>query len=164
MKNLILIRHAKSSWADWSLDDIDRPLNARGKRDAPVMAEFLTKQINSIDAIVSSPAKRARKTALHFAKAYGLEKDDIQIVDGIYHASPNQILENIFSFQSDWSTVLLFGHNPGFTYFADEYADQSIDNVPTCGIVHIQTEIENWQDLDPTKARVANFYYPKMFT
>src|SRR5215208_3658741 len=87
MKTLILVRHAKSSWDAPGLSDFDRPLNERGKKDAPEMAERLKEKGIKVDQFVSSPAKRARKTAKYFAEVFGQSKDDILLVDVLYAAN-----------------------------------------------------------------------------
>src|SRR6478736_1961603 len=95
MKRLLVIRHAKSSWAIAGQEDFDRPLNDRGHRDAPAMAERLMAADVKIDAFVSSPANRALTTAGYFAKAYGLSKKDIRQVKDLYHAMPSTFFDVI---------------------------------------------------------------------
>ena len=163
VKNLYLIRHAKSSWADLNLRDEDRPLNARGKMDAPRMAEFLADRLVAVDAFVTSPAKRAKTTAKFFATAFGFGKEDLIFNEKLYHASTDDILDSIFEFENDWDHVFIFGHNPGFTHFANYFAKEAIANVPTCGIVHIKADIAKWTDFDYKCGKLSNFYYPKMF-
>ncbi|MEL6988238.1 MAG: histidine phosphatase family protein [Bacteroidota bacterium] len=164
MKNLYLIRHAKSSWADLSLPDEDRPLNARGKRDAPRMAEFLADQLTEVDAFISSPAKRAKATAKHFLHAFGFSKDDLILNKSLYHASIDDIYNVIFGLNDKRDNIFLFGHNPGFTFFANIFTNDAIANVPTCGIVHIKADIKKWSDFDYKSGKLKNFYYPKMFS
>jgi phosphohistidine phosphatase len=86
LKTLLLVRHAKSDWNDASLSDFDRPLNERGKRDAPAMAHRLLDKKIAIDAFISSPAKRARKTASIFSKEYGKDKEELILIDELYGA------------------------------------------------------------------------------
>src|SRR5688572_13035528 len=88
MKILLLVRHAKSDWGDPSLADIERPLNDRGKRDAPVMAHRLLDKRIEIDAFISSPAKRARKTAKVFAGEYKRDKEEVILIEQLYGAGP----------------------------------------------------------------------------
>ena len=95
MKHLLLVRHAKSSWDNFSVKDFDRPLNERGKKDAPVMAKRLLKKDIMIDAFISSPAKRARKTAEAFVKEYKGNKEPIIFLDELYLASPSAFEEVI---------------------------------------------------------------------
>ena len=163
MKTVYFVRHAKSSWKDHSLADIDRPLNKRGQRDAPFMAKLLRGQNISVDQLVASPANRAFTTATHFAEAFGMEKSDILVLKDIYEAYPGKILQIIRAFTNDWNTVLMFGHNPAFTDVVNLFADRYIDNVPTCGIVRVDARIDDWSNFDEQNAKVAAFHYPKQY-
>lgn len=159
MKKLYLIRHAKSSWADASLRDFDRPLNKRGKRDAPIMSQWLKDKIGELDLIISSPAKRAKKTAKEFAKTFDTK---IDFHKTLYHADVEQIYTSVYGTDNSHKAVAMFGHNPGFTYFANEFASQSyIDNVPTCGIVSIISSCNSWEEFSSTNAQIEFFMYPK---
>ena len=119
MKTIILVRHAKSSWKDTSLDDFDRPLNKRGKRNAPFMGEKLKNRQIVPDLILSSPAKRAKKTATIVAKTIGYPKKKIQYSDNMYHSSARYLLEMVRNQDDESETIMLFGHNPDFNDFAD---------------------------------------------
>ena len=163
MKRVFLIRHAKSSWKDLSLDDIDRPLNKRGLRDAPFMAKLLRGRNVHADKIISSSAKRALETATYFADALNIPKEEIEIRRAIYDAYPDGILEQIRGFRNDWSSVLLFGHNPTFTSFVNQFTEEYIANIPTCGIVHLEADIDNWTEFDRQSASLVAFYYPKQY-
>ena len=161
MKTLFLIRHAKSSWANPNLKDIDRPLNPRGLRDAPFMANLLKERTSgNLDAILSSPANRARSTAAYFAKSFGLEP---QIVPPIYEAWETDILDLIKSQDNQLTSIALFGHNPTFTSLANRFSKTPIDNVPTCGIIQIEANIQNWEEFSFLNGQVTAFYYPKQF-
>lgn len=163
MKTVYLIRHAKSSWTDPYLTDHDRPLNARGKRDAPIMATVLQRKGVKPDIFVSSTAKRARKTASKFVKAYGVNKHEIVTTKALYHASIEAIVKVIKKLPETATTAVLFGHNPGFTDFVNAANGSYIDNVPTCGIVGLECAIESWEDFHLDTASQIAFYYPKMF-
>ena len=134
MKIVYFVRHAKSSWEDMSLRDIDRPLNPRGKRDAPFMAKLLKGKGVKADAIISSPANRAFSTASVFAAELEVKKEDIRVKDQIYEAYTNDVLDVISNLEDDLETVLIFGHNPTFTSLANMFSKDYIPNVPTCGI------------------------------
>ena len=108
MKSLLLIRHAKSDWGDLTLKDFDRPLNDRGKRDAPVMAHRLLDKKIKIDAFISSPAKRARKTAELFASQYKRDKKDIIFFDKLYLADTEAFFDVISQTDDDYSTIAVF--------------------------------------------------------
>lgn len=161
MKTVYLIRHAKSSWKDMSLRDIDRPLNKRGKRDAPFMGKLLVDQGVQPDVLISSPANRAFTTACHIANAFGIEKEDIIKDKSIYEAYTTDILQIIQSQPSSRSTIFLFGHNPTFTSVANQFTSNYIDNVPTCGIVQIEAPINDWKAFNEKTGKVISFQYPK---
>jgi len=162
MRRAILVRHAKSSWGDMSLRDHDRPLNGRGKRDGPRMAAHLYDSIDSIDAIITSSAVRAKLTSQYFKAAFEDSIDEYIIESDLYHASESTILEVIQRISDKHHTVLIFGHNPGYTDFANQYHSGTIDNVPTCGIVGISYKIDDWADASDQNGEVSFFYYPKM--
>lgn len=163
MKTVYLIRHAKSSWKDMSLRDIDRPLNKRGKRDAPFMGQLLKRQEVQPDILLSSPANRAFTTACHFAKAFGMEKAAIQVEERIYEAWTKDILAIIQEQSSDRQTLFLFGHNPTFTSVANLFTTDYIDNVPTCGIVKIEAAVKKWKDFTERTGKVISFQFPKQY-
>ena len=161
MKKLFLVRHAKSSWDDPSLDDIDRPLNDRGKNNAPEMGERLKKQGILPDLLISSPASRARSTAKKLAKKIGYAKNEIQINDGLYHGSDDILIDIVRNLPDTAESVMLFGHNPGFTYFANQLCNINIYNIPTAGVVAIDFPMDSWQDVEFGKGELVFFDYPK---
>ncbi|MEM6396454.1 MAG: histidine phosphatase family protein [Bacteroidota bacterium] len=163
MKTIYLIRHAKSSWADWSLPDHDRPLNERGKRDAPFMAAKLREQGFRLDGLLTSTAKRARRTARAFRKAYAIDKSKEIRTQELYHANPDHIEAQIQKLPGAWNEVAVFGHNPGFTYLANRSQGAFIDNVPTCGITACRLDVDRWSDWSMTDAERLFFWYPKMW-
>lgn len=162
MKTVILIRHAKSSWDDPSMTDFERPLNERGKKDAPEMAARLMKRKPKVDAFISSPAKRAKKTATIFAKEYGVEKDDLMLVDKLYHADERDFLEVITQLPESLESIAVFSHNPGLTDFVNTLTPDEIrtDNVPTCGMFAISFEA-SWQMFKDAPKKFLFFDYPK---
>lgn len=161
IKTLYLVRHAKSSWKDSSLDDIDRPLNKRGKRDAPRMASRMNKRGVFPDLMISSPALRARITCDVMAGTLEYPKGEIEENDRVYHASESTLLSVVQDVEDTWKTVMVFGHNPGFTDFANSLCDEAIDNIPTCGIVGCKFEVNSWDEIDFGKGRMILFDYPK---
>ncbi len=161
MKQLLLIRHAKSDWDDPSLPDIDRPLNDRGKNDAPVMAHRLLDKKIKIDAFIASTAKRARKTATIFAKEYKLDKDDVILEDKLYAAGEEAFFDVISNTNDKYKSVAIFSHNPGITDFANLLTDTRIDNIPTCGIFAVQVDCKHWVDFRDAKKEFWFFDYPK---
>ncbi|MEM6316426.1 MAG: histidine phosphatase family protein [Bacteroidota bacterium] len=162
-KTVYFIRHAKSSWKDMSLDDFDRPLNKRGKRDAPFMAAKLREFGVRPDVIVSSTANRALTTARYFALALGIAPVAIVHEPAIYEAYSSNILSIVQRQNDDWETILVFGHNPGFTMVANSFRGAYIDNVPTCGIVKVEAAVNQWVDFTPAVGLKTAFYYPKQY-
>ncbi len=163
MKTVFFIRHAKSSWSDKSLKDIDRPLNKRGLSDAPMMANHFSSLGIRVDALISSPANRAFNTATHFAQALNIPEQHILVVNQIYEADVNTILHIIRQLDNGWSSVILFGHNPTFTLLANLFHYDVIDNVPTCGMVQVEANIQDWAAFNSTTGTLKAFYYPKQF-
>src|SRR6188768_2669310 len=131
-KTLLLIRHAKSSWDDPSQQDYDRPLNDRGKTDAPAMAKRLHKEkAITLDGIISSPAKRAFSTAKFFADEFDIKKKNIMEWPELYEASLNKFYTAVLGLDDDYTSVALFSHNPGITAFANSLTNARIDDMPT---------------------------------
>ncbi len=163
MKRLFLIRHAKSSWEDAVNSDIERPLNKRGKRDAPFMGKLLREENFIPDLIITSPAVRALATAQIFAEELGYPKKKIITENNIYESGIKEIETVIQKIDSEYKTVFVFGHNPSFTSYVNHVGDQFIDNVPTCGIVGIKFDIEKWKEVERGKGKVFLFEYPKKY-
>lgn len=161
MKQLILVRHAKSDWGNPGLDDADRPLNNRGKKDAPAMAQRLLDKKIKIDAFIASPAKRAAKTAKFFAEAFGKKKADIVFVEKLYLAEPGTFFSVIADTDDAFETIAVFSHNYGITDFANKLTDVHIDNIPTCGIVAVKADCKTWADFSECKKEFLFFDYPK---
>jgi phosphohistidine phosphatase len=161
MRTLFLVRHAKSSWDNPALRDFQRPLNERGLQDAPRMGKMLAALDIQPDLLVSSPAKRASTTAQFFAVAFGIGADQIVQNESIYEAAPRTILHVISNLPDTAQTVLLFGHNPAFTEVANFFTHDFIENVPTCGVVRIETTAESWSRMYEGNAKVVACYFPK---
>jgi phosphohistidine phosphatase len=159
MKKLILLRHAKSSWKDASLDDFDRPLNRRGKKDAQLMAEKLAMRKIKIDLMISSPAKRTNETAKIFANILGYETEII-FNDKLYEASYKEILEVINLVDEKYQNVLLVCHNPGITNLTNYISDHFIENIPTSGIVGLSTK-SGWKNINENGCSFLFYDYSK---
>ncbi len=162
MKKLYLVRHAKSSWKDASLDDLERPLNNRGKRDAPFMGELLKEKVVNPDIVFSSPAKRASKTAQIIAEQIGYSKKDIIYDERIYEASSRELVDFIKTIDEKYNSVMIFGHNPEFTMLTNFLSKNYIDNIPTCGIVALELN-GSWKDIEKNTAKMLFFDYPKRY-
>lgn len=162
MKTLFLIRHAKSSWGDFSLPDFDRPLNDRGKNDAPVMAKKLLAKYPVIDAFVSSPAKRAKKTGKLFCKEYGVPEDKIIFIDRLYLAPAHTFAEVVKTLNNKFDHVSIFAHNPGITDYANSLCeDAKVDDMPTCAIFAVEADTGDWNKFEETKKNFLFFDFPK---
>ena len=160
MKTLVLIRHAKSSWDAPGLSDFDRPLNERGKKDAPEMAKRLKEKID-IDLFVCSPAKRARKTAKLFAEEYGVKKEDISLADDLYSATIPAFQKTVGELNNKYTAVALFSHNPGITEFANSLTNVRIDDMPTCSVFAVHADIDKWESFSNAEKKFLFFDYPK---
>ncbi|MCB0572915.1 MAG: histidine phosphatase family protein [Phaeodactylibacter sp.] len=163
MKTIYFVRHAKSSWDNPTLRDIDRPLNKRGLRDAPFMAKLIKSKGVRPGLLVSSPAVRAITTARFFAEALGIDKGQIEQDKRVYEAYPEDILEIVQEFSDDCSVAFLFGHNPTLTTVANMFAEDYIANLPTCSVVQVDADIDSWQGFREGKGRISGFFYPKQF-
>ena len=119
MKQLFLIRHAKSSWANSSDSDFARPLNERGKLDGEKMAVLFSKKKIKVDLILCSASLRTRQTASYFSEALGLKENYISYLDELYHASSETIYETISKIKNEYSAVIIICHNPGITDFVN---------------------------------------------
>jgi Phosphohistidine phosphatase SixA len=161
MKTLLLVRHAKSSWEEPGVQDIDRPLNERGKQDAPEMAKRMKDKKIDIDLFISSPAKRARRTARFFAEEFDVKKGDIILEEELYLASPSSFMNVIKSLEKKYDTVALFAHNPGITELANQLSSVRIDNMPTCSVFAVQADTESWKHFETVEKDFLFFDYPK---
>ena len=161
MKTLILIRHAKSSWDQPGISDFDRQLNERGKKDAPEMAKRLKAKSIELDGIVSSPAKRAKKTANYFAEEFGFKKENIKLADELYDATQPHFVKAVSEIDDEYKTVAVFSHNPGITEFASSLTNVRIDDMPTCAIFALQIDTDEWKNFLKAEKKFLFFDYPK---
>lgn len=162
MKTLIIVRHAKSSWDNTHQDDFDRPLNARGMKDAPEMARRLRSKTIPIDAFVSSTAVRAWQTAVYFAEAYDVAESSIIRIPALYHADVPAFYETVSTLSNELRSVALFSHNPGITEFVNSLGvNTRVDNMPTCAVFGVRTRITSWKDFENGEKEYWFFDYPK---
>jgi len=160
MPLLTLVRHAKSAWDYPELTDFERPLNERGRRDAPRMA-LRAQGLPKVTRIISSPATRALATARIFAEQLGIDFDAIQIEPRLYEASRKTLLEVVTRIESAPAHVMLFGHNPGFSELAHTLAHCPFDEMPTCAILHCRLDVKTWKDVAPGSGTVMKYLFPK---
>ncbi len=161
MKQLLVIRHAKSSWDFSALNDFDRPLNDRGHKDAQAMAKRLFDKKIVIDAFISSTAKRAFTTATYFVETYQQKEKSIVGLPELYHADSSVFYDVINKIHDTLNTVAIFSHNPGITDFVNDLTATKIDNMPTCAVFAIKAHCKNWNDFKSSKKDFWFFDYPK---
>ncbi len=161
MRRLTLIRHAKSSWDYAELSDFERPLNARGRRDAPAMAARLAHELERPLRLISSPALRAITTAHAFAEALAVPITSIRIDPRIYEASRGTLLGLLRECDDADTHVLLFGHNPGFSELAQLLASNPFGDMPTCAVATLGFDIQRWADLRHASGTLLRYEYPK---
>ncbi len=163
MKTIVLVRHAKSSWdnPDWS--DFERPLNKRGNRDAPFMAEVIRSKGIVPDFILSSPAVRAKSTALYFAQQLDYDSKNIKFDLGVYEKGMAYVKKILSTFDDNHNIALLFGHNPDITSLSSYFTGEYFDNVPTCGVVCIDFEIDTWAKITNENGKLRFFLFPKLY-
>jgi phosphohistidine phosphatase len=161
MKTLTLVRHAKSSWKDTSLADRDRPLNKRGERDAPEMGRRIAAAGIRPSLIVSSPAVRAWTTARIIADEIGYPREFLQRDKRLYLASVNAILDVIVAQDNGFNSLMIVGHNPGFTDFANYLVPGLTNNIPTAGVVSVQLDIDDWSLYERPELELVLYDFPK---
>ncbi|MBB6498164.1 SixA phosphatase family protein [Pedobacter cryoconitis] len=160
-KQLVLVRHGKSDWSTNGMTDFERPLNHRGNKNAPEMAERISKRNLIPELLVSSPAKRALTTAKHFSDTWDMPKDKIQKEPAIYEANTTALLQVVNRFDNQHNRIALFGHNPGLTDFVNFLADAHIYTIPTAGVVYIDFPFDDWSMVSHHTGSLLLFDYPK---
>ncbi len=160
MKKIILIRHAKSDWENYSLPDYDRPLAERGLRDAPQMAASLKNRGVLIDLICSSTAQRAKQTTLLSTAVLGYPEAKIHWEKSLYHASASHLLHFIQSQSDQVQTLVLVGHNPGLTELI-VHLGVNLDNLPTAGQFAFSVLSKEWKDLSAANCKFEWWDSPK---
>jgi len=161
VKDLILVRHAKSSWRDPSLDDHNRPLNKRGKRDAPEMGDRLARRGYDSDLLISSSAVRALETARTIAEKLDYPRSRIRVEKLLYLAGVDVLLEVICGVDAPVQTLMLFGHNPGFTDLSNLLGPRDIFNMPTCGVLHLRFDTATWNEIGQVTGEEVLYDFPK---
>jgi phosphohistidine phosphatase len=160
MKKLFLIRDAKSSWDDTTVPDKDRPLNARGKRDAATIGERIAKRDVKPDLIMSSPAKRALTTAEIIGKELDYKLKDIVVDDRLYPSTVDDLLNVIHKLGDKQKRVMLFGHNPGLTELAHHFSSE-ITHMPTCAVAEFTFDAKSWSNISKATLARVTLDYPK---
>jgi phosphohistidine phosphatase len=161
MKTLTVVRHAKSSWRDTSLSDRKRPLNKRGERDAPKMGKRIAEHGIRPSLIISSPATRAWLTAKIIAAQISYPLEFLQREDSLYLASLDEILDVIVAQDNGFNSLMVVGHNPGMTDFANFLSPGLTHNLPTAGVVSVQIDQDDWNLYERPKTELLVYDYPK---
>lgn len=165
MKAIFLLRHAKSDWTNNELLDYDRPLNKRGKKDALLMSKLFKEKLSNIDAIYSSTALRAEQTTLVFLNELNVKNEAIywkkEIYD--YHYEVYKLLKILSAFENCFQQVLFVGHNPGISELASYLCGEPNISMPTCSILKIELQIENWDEISANCGNCIFHEYPKRY-
>jgi phosphohistidine phosphatase len=162
MKIITIVRHAKSSWKDMSLPDRKRPLNKRGRRDAPEMGRRIREHGVRPSLIITSPATRAWTTAKIIAREINYPKEFLQREDGLYLASLDEILDIVMAQDNGFNNMMVVGHNPGLTDFANFLVPGLTDNLPTAGVVSVEIDQDDWSLYERPKSKLLVHDYPKL--
>ena len=160
MKTLILMRHAKSSWDHLNLADHQRPLNPRGKGDAPRMGAFLQEEGIEIDAILCSTAQRTRETLAYFLQEYTFE-GETRFLDQLYHAELRDFIDALAELPPEVESAMILGHNPTMAYALDFFCDE-IEKFPTAAVAQIAFDIDDWDALiENHEGELLGYWRPK---
>ena len=165
MKTVYLVRHAKSSWDNAFTSDFDRPLNQRGRNNAPAMGLFLSRKMPMPHLIISSPANRALSTAQLIAEQWGYDINGIIEQPALYWFDYNvaPIVDIITQIPDHHQSVMLVGHNPTFTHLGNHLLGQHrFDDIPTCAVICLSYDIDNWHNIGSTKPELTFYVYPKL--
>ncbi|GGK87457.1 histidine phosphatase family protein [Rufibacter glacialis] len=164
MKTLYLLRHAKSSWKYEELSDHDRPLNKRGRTDAPLIGQELVEREVKLDLIISSSAVRAITTATLVAKELGIDPEQIGVQEELYLIATEDLRMFAQSLPDEYHQVMLVGHNPALTELANHFSpEKNIANIPTAGVVALSFDCHYWAEISGDNAKLLFFDFPKNY-
>lgn len=163
MKTLYIVRHAKSSWEFEELSDHDRPLNKRGRSDAPLMGQELAAREVQPNLIISSPAVRALTTATLVGKELGYDADDIVVDERVYGAGKEDLLQVVKGAPADVDYLMLVGHNEAISDFANMLTPEQVSRLPTTGVVALEFNCERWRDISKDNANMLFYDFPKNY-
>ena len=161
MKTLLLVRHAKSSWSDAGISDMDRPLKSSGVKDAIAVSEKLKSLKISPDIIISSPAVRAVTTALIFARTLKYHYDRIMLNEIVYDFSKDALLPLVHNIDDNYDVAMLVGHDPAFTYLLNDLTGKDYEKMPTSSVAKISFGVKHWQKITPGKGRLSFLESPE---
>jgi phosphohistidine phosphatase len=160
MLKLILLRHAKSAWAQGAQSDFERHLNERGEHDAKMIGQRMSARGIKPGKILSSPATRAKRTSKLVSAELGVSETAISYDRRIYLAEPGDLMAVLRELTVETPEIMVVGHNPGITGFAGRLADAHVDNMPTSSYAEITFELEKWKDVDWETGTLTHFDWP----
>lgn len=160
MKSVILIRHVKSDWSNL-VEDFDRPIREDKKDDAKSIAKLIVKSNDVPQYIITSPAKRTMHTTSIFCKEWLIDKKQVLEKASLYECTAQEILKTIQSADDSYKRIAIVCHNPAITDFVNCYSQAGIDNVPTCGALLIEFEVQRWRDIG-SPGTLLWFLYPRL--
>ncbi len=161
MKTLYLVRHAKSSWNNATMSDHARPLNDRGKRDAPEMGKRLRQRKPQPTIIICSSAVRAETTATILAEAIDYPIVNLNIDERLYGAEATDVIAIIHELDNATDCAMLVGHNPTFTHVINALSGSQMEEVPTCSMAILRFSTDTWSKIDQVQGELLDFDYPK---
>ncbi len=164
MRTLYIVRHAKSSWDDFRVDDHDRDLLPVGRERTKKIARWLKKKKQIPELIICSSAVRAKKTAKIIAKGLSFPLDKMSIDPDFYHGGPDEILEKLYTLPNELNKVMIVGHNMTFNDLANSFLDweHQIENLPTSGVVCVKINTGKWEEIASAKSELDFMIFPKM--
>lgn len=157
MKTLYIVRHAKSSWEYDSVEDIDRPLKEKGILAAHTMAKVLLSKIDRPDVFLSSTANRALHTAVIFSSTFKFPFTNLKISNSLYNFKDGYLAKKIKALDDGFTSAIVFSHNHGINDFVNQFGNEFIKNVPTCGIVGIEFDEDHWKNIKKGKTILKEF-------
>lgn len=160
MKKLTLLRHAKSDWHA-AANDYERPLNKRGRKSAVLIGQRLAKRDYHPEKLISSPAERAKQTAIKIAEQIDYPATEIEFQAEIYEAGLQTLIELVRQLDDDSDDVMLVGHNPGFSALGQWLSNEAPDWLPTCGLLRFELPIHSWAQSEENCAVLRWYDYPK---
>jgi phosphohistidine phosphatase len=164
MKTLYIVRHAKSSWKYPDLPDDERPLLEKGKKRTKKIIDFLLENKVKVDYIISSHAVRALETAKILAHALSYPEDDIKMDHEIYFADGDKLFNQFYDLPQRHDSIMIVGHNPALTNFANHFVNPPIDWLPTSGVVCVEFDTDRWEKIPVADRKTKFIVYPKMLT
>lgn len=160
IRNIILVRHAKSDWQHGVTADHQRPLNVRGKRDIPIMTSVLIQNYPEIDIALSSDSERTAETIQGINK-YGFVLPEIIFSPNLYQASMDKFETELATLSDDIISVMICAHNPGVSDLVQKICNLDFIEIPTLGIAWVETDLDTWSNIFTAKGNLVRYDYPK---